>query len=301
MKVCNVTGVRIINHFCGDLNDEMNMKPFVQIDLQEISLSEINNINKLSMKSSNLTNAKLNRIIIRIINIVNQNKDYHNFKDPVSKDLYPDYYIIIKNPMDFSKIINKAWNNLYNNTKEFVIDINLIRDNCSTYCKDDFPELVETGKQLTVEVNKFLELFMNDNDNTYNKVNNDITTSNKLENYTICQRIGEQYPIFLVSIKMYNKSLENCDSIDDCNIEQEGRLSMVTGKENEEIENFGIIITNKNALSNGLLPWNSLLIEWLPLQNILPRVQEVNPWEINMLNINNKNLLSPKKREKYSE
>jgi hypothetical protein len=273
------------------------MKSFVQIDLQEINLSELKNINKLNMKSSNLTYAKLNRIIMRIMNIVNQNKDYHNFKDPVSKDLYPDYYIIITNPMDFSIINKKAWNNLYKDTEEFDHDINLIRDNCSTYCKDDFPELVETGKQLTIEINKLLELFINHSDYTYNKINNDVNTSTKLEKYTVCQRIGEQYPVFLVSNKMYNRSIENSDSIDHCNIEQEGRFSMVTGKENEDIEHFGIIISNKDVHSCGILPFNSLLVEWLPLQNVLPRPQEVNPWEINMLNINNK--IQNKKR--YSE
>ena len=57
---------------------------------------------------------------------------FHKPVDPVELGI-PDYFEIIKNPMDFSTIKKKLSNNLYTNFKQFTEDIALTFDNCYTY------------------------------------------------------------------------------------------------------------------------------------------------------------------------
>lgn len=57
---------------------------------------------------------------------------FHKPVDPIELGI-PDYFDVIKNPMDFSTIKRKLNNNVYTNFKEFVSDINLTFTNCFTY------------------------------------------------------------------------------------------------------------------------------------------------------------------------
>ena len=57
---------------------------------------------------------------------------FHKPVDPLELGI-PDYFNIIKNPMDFSTIKKKLTNNLYTNFKQFTEDIALTFDNCYLY------------------------------------------------------------------------------------------------------------------------------------------------------------------------
>ena len=57
---------------------------------------------------------------------------FHKPVDPIELGI-PDYFQIIKNPMDFSTIKKKLSNNLYTNFKQFTEDIKLTFDNCYLY------------------------------------------------------------------------------------------------------------------------------------------------------------------------
>ena len=63
---------------------------------------------------------------------------FHKPVDPIELGI-PDYFNVIKNPMDFSTIKKKLNNNVYTNFKEFCDDINLTFNNCFTYNGETSP------------------------------------------------------------------------------------------------------------------------------------------------------------------
>ena len=57
---------------------------------------------------------------------------FHKPVNPVELGI-PDYFDIIKNPMDFSTIKRKLNNTVYRNCKEFTEDMELVFHNCILY------------------------------------------------------------------------------------------------------------------------------------------------------------------------
>ena len=57
------------------------------------------------------------------------------FKDPVDPEALgiPDYFKVVKNPMDFSTIKSKLQGNKYLRIEDFIEDVNLTFDNCFLY------------------------------------------------------------------------------------------------------------------------------------------------------------------------
>ncbi|KAJ2725475.1 Transcriptional activator spt7 [Coemansia sp. Benny D115] len=55
------------------------------------------------------------------------------FLNQVKRKDAPDYYKVIKNPMDLSAMAKNLRNEVYNNKKQFADHLQLIRDNCYTY------------------------------------------------------------------------------------------------------------------------------------------------------------------------
>ncbi|EJD02882.1 histone acetyltransferase GCN5 [Fomitiporia mediterranea MF3/22] len=55
------------------------------------------------------------------------------FREPVNPEAVPDYYSVIKNPMDFSTMEHKLEHNLYPTMDSFVADAMLVFRNCRTY------------------------------------------------------------------------------------------------------------------------------------------------------------------------
>lgn len=60
---------------------------------------------------------------------------FHKPVNPIELGI-PDYFDIIKHPMDFSTIKKKLFNFQYTNCKEFCMDMDLVFDNCITYNGD---------------------------------------------------------------------------------------------------------------------------------------------------------------------
>ncbi|XP_062252862.1 bromodomain adjacent to zinc finger domain protein 2B-like [Platichthys flesus] len=59
------------------------------------------------------------------------------FLTPVNLKASPSYRRIIKKPMDFPTIRKRLTNNQYLNFEEFIMDVNLVFDNCEKYNEDD--------------------------------------------------------------------------------------------------------------------------------------------------------------------
>lgn len=53
--------------------------------------------------------------------------------EPVDPDEAPDYYRVIKEPMDLQKVENKVNNQTYHTLSEFIGDMTKIFDNCRYY------------------------------------------------------------------------------------------------------------------------------------------------------------------------
>jgi len=58
------------------------------------------------------------------------------FLQPVNGEEVPDYYEVIKDPMDFSTMEHKLETNQYPNMEVFMDDVQLVFDNCRIYNPD---------------------------------------------------------------------------------------------------------------------------------------------------------------------
>jgi histone acetyltransferase len=66
--------------------------------------------------------------------------DHHNswpFRKPVDIKKVPDYLSIIKEPMDFQKILKKLQDKIYKTKEDFKNDIIKIFDNARTFNAED--------------------------------------------------------------------------------------------------------------------------------------------------------------------
>jgi NuA3 HAT complex component NTO1 len=59
------------------------------------------------------------------------------FMNPVSRSEVPDYYDVIKSPMDWAKILGKIDDHQYASVEEFATDVNLVCNNAILYNKAD--------------------------------------------------------------------------------------------------------------------------------------------------------------------
>ncbi|XP_070831693.1 bromodomain adjacent to zinc finger domain protein 2B isoform X2 [Chaetodon trifascialis] len=64
-------------------------------------------------------------------------QDAWPFLTPVDHKAVPGYRKIIKKPMDFSTIREKLTNNQYSNLEAFILDVNLVFENCERFNEDD--------------------------------------------------------------------------------------------------------------------------------------------------------------------
>ncbi|CAG8750011.1 21700_t:CDS:10, partial [Dentiscutata erythropus] len=78
----------------------------------------------------------IRNIMINISSELKKHPKSWPFRTPVNGDEVPDYYKVIKNPMDLSKIESKVENNCYKSIEEFAHDVRIIFHNCKVYNAD---------------------------------------------------------------------------------------------------------------------------------------------------------------------
>lgn len=105
---------------------------------------------KVSIKAAN-------ERIRKIVGNFTKSNLYKMFKEPVSKDLYPDYYDVIKNPINLQEIYQKALREEYADIPSFEKDISLIESNCKHYCIDIHPEYEQVANLVEDLVSKLRE------------------------------------------------------------------------------------------------------------------------------------------------
>ncbi|KAH9510396.1 Tyrosine-protein kinase baz1b [Bulinus truncatus] len=72
-----------------------------------------------------------------VLQKVMKHKSSWPFLEPVDKKLVPDYYVLIKKPMDFQTMMKKCARLSYASPQEFIEDAALVFENAETYNKPD--------------------------------------------------------------------------------------------------------------------------------------------------------------------
>ena len=95
--------------------------------------------------------------IMNILWKINGASLFHAPVDPVSLNI-PDYFEVIKKPMDFGTIKQRLNNSFYNNVNEFIFDVELVFKNCIEY-NGELSYYGILSKQMKEEFRKLQETF----------------------------------------------------------------------------------------------------------------------------------------------
>jgi histone acetyltransferase len=68
-----------------------------------------------------------------VLKDLRNNKDSWPFLDPVDRKQVPDYFLVIKNPMDLGTMLNRVNSYFYRSKEAFVDDFKLMIENCKIY------------------------------------------------------------------------------------------------------------------------------------------------------------------------
>lgn len=90
-----------------------------------------------SKKRDNKYDVIFNKVIKEFVEAVKNLPESWCFLEPVDVLQVPDYYEVIKNPIDLSSIEKKTKRNGYSSVQELKDDLRLMTDNCRTYNKPD--------------------------------------------------------------------------------------------------------------------------------------------------------------------
>ena len=94
-----------------------------------------------------------------IINEMIKSENGQPFVDKVNENDYPEYYEMIKQPMDLTTIRNKLKNKQYENKEQFAYDCRLVFDNCEYFNEDD-SKIGQCGHKLRAYFEtKWLKIF----------------------------------------------------------------------------------------------------------------------------------------------
>ncbi|CAD7006089.1 nucleosome-remodeling factor subunit NURF301 [Ceratitis capitata] len=121
-----------------------------------------------SVNIANMKNLAENETIElkKLIKQIQAHKSAWPFMEPVDPEEAPDYYKVIKEPMDLQKIENKLDTNVYTKLSEFIGDMTKIFDNCRYYNPKDssFYKCAETLEAYFVQkIKNFRETVVSQN------------------------------------------------------------------------------------------------------------------------------------------
>jgi histone acetyltransferase len=77
--------------------------------------------------------------LLHLLNDLQNNSNAWPFQQPVNKDDVPDYYEVIKEPMDLGTMEEKHEKDLYPTPEDFIRDARLIYENCRKYNSETTP------------------------------------------------------------------------------------------------------------------------------------------------------------------
>ncbi|XP_066542422.1 bromodomain adjacent to zinc finger domain protein 2B isoform X2 [Hoplias malabaricus] len=101
-------------------------------------------IKKAKTARDNSKDVELCRLLLAELQ---SHEDAWPFMTPVNPKSVPGYRKVIKKPMDFSTIREKLSNSLYQNLETFIIDVNLVFDNCEKF-NEDYSDIGRAGHNM---------------------------------------------------------------------------------------------------------------------------------------------------------
>ncbi|KAJ3394940.1 nuA3 HAT complex component nto1 [Lobulomyces angularis] len=119
-----------------------NVAKLLRIDLEKIRLHAelVRKREKLKLKSLNFLRLYLEKLksplkysFKEIISELRKQDKELTFHTPVPVQIAPDYYEVVKSPMDLSTLEKNVDNHVYITVEEFQNDVNLMFDNCKLY------------------------------------------------------------------------------------------------------------------------------------------------------------------------
>ncbi|EGC32127.1 hypothetical protein DICPUDRAFT_98971 [Dictyostelium purpureum] len=118
-------------------------------------------------------NEKNRNLCKTILSQIFKKKISYAFQRPVDPELenIPDYFDIIKNPMDISTIDSKLDNEKYGTIKDFAADVRLMFENALTYNAEISPVYKYAKQLLTYFDNSFIKNYPNEKIPTYKSLN----------------------------------------------------------------------------------------------------------------------------------
>ena len=315
---CAIKSTKI--YVCGPSDHARKCSPFVQVELEvlphynpmvdkvrpKVHEKYPNNSAHLPVGTKLDTEAtlaarRINKIVFRIVTCIIQNVAFKPFEFPVDRSAYPDYYDVITSPMTFETINEKAWKNEYTSMMQFILDVQLIKDNCQLYCENKFPDMVTLADKLYNEVVGLSKLFddeilvrgykpvVGDAHVDENGTRNDDKEVNKVfaigNKFTVCMRLDRRCPKFLVPLGSY---LLNLDSL-----MAEGKFTATTYGTDQsgaciKQDSSGTVVGHKpfevstsHKITN-ILPWRWLAVEWIDVDDAQDkyRGEHINHWDI---------------------
>ena len=84
--------------------------------------------------------------LLHLLNDMQNHTSAWPFAQPVNRDEVPDYYEVIKEPMDLSTMEERLQNDLYPKPEDFIKDSKLIFDNCRKYNNETTPYAKSANK-----------------------------------------------------------------------------------------------------------------------------------------------------------
>jgi len=288
--LCYVSGVKIFTIKTGKSSENV----FAHVDLvQKTYHTPIEEVNKPMPNTK--TNARMNRVFRRIINLLSLYPNSEPFARPVDTSLLPDYPSIVTNPMDLFTMIKKTNDNKYNSIEEFTIDINLIMSNCVLYCNERFPDIVKQVHVLHNEAMKLIEIFNNDaNNNTNETIDNDDNDSASTTS-SVSNDINKYPKSFTVALRINNDSVKFMvpkEAVVNSVYRFYHYYDLIRCDNNDGTSDEGFIVDSKKRLvgKNGIIDtvaWNWLKVEWYDRDSDVntntTRGQYINPWEIKLM------------------
>lgn len=145
-----------------NIDDSKKTKTQKENDTKAVnnSLKKFNSLsNRLTLKKLKQQNeSDLYKCRI-LLNELIRNKYSNYFIAKVNEKEYPDYYDIIKEPIDLNTIKEKLKTKIYENKEQFAYDCRLIFDNCECFNEDE-SQIGQAGHKLRAFFEtKWLKLF----------------------------------------------------------------------------------------------------------------------------------------------
>ncbi|WVR05165.1 hypothetical protein IAU60_002177 [Kwoniella sp. DSM 27419] len=118
--------------------------------------------------SSKAATDRFHEDLEKLVNEIKASPESVAFQRPVSKRDAPDYYDVIKKPMDLTTILKNVKGRKYKTKDELARDLNLIWDNCYEYNSSDSHPLRAAARLLKQKADYHLGLIKDKNERQFN-------------------------------------------------------------------------------------------------------------------------------------